>query len=582
MKKLTITIFSLLLSLHLLAAYYVAGNGTTGNPWCNGKSWVVNGSPMTDQGNGTWSVTFQSVPAGSYEFKVTNGISTWYGVNKFSADCSNLYASGGDNIAFSITATQDITITYNGSKICLTGSVGNDAPDPDQFAKVGVPSEYEGVMLQAFYWDSHKLTTFSRTKYIDFLNSGLADEMGRNFDLVWFPPSGNGGGVGYYTKCYSNLDSDWGTKAKLQELINKLHGYDCKVIADIVINHMQSNSGWAKSFATNNFGSYGTYTLSSQHICSGDEAFTSSSSDSKSLPHGNADTGTNDGGCRDLDHTSSYVQDMCKAYTSWMKNVIGFDGFRYDMTLGYNGQYLSMYNLASEPFFSVSECWTDLNKIKSHLEAASYNTLAFDFPAKYKMNSWKGGSSYTYLRNPGLRSLGLSKFAVTFIDNHDTFHRSDNQSGEFLGYNTDLSAKRDKIIEANAYLLMMPGVPCVFWPHWYVCRDEINQLIAIRKQAGIHSESNVSDETAGANYYYATITGHRGRVILRMGSKRDTDTPAGYTRAYAGANFDIYTIQGTDVDNISIVNRPLKVMENGQIYILRNGVRYTIDGCVAE
>ena len=261
-----------------------------------------------------------------------------------------------------------------------------------------------------------------------------------------------------------------------------------------------------------------------------------------------------------------------------------YDGFRYDMTLGYHGKYLSMYNVESKPFFSVSECWSDLATIQSHLKAANYNTLAFDFPMKYKFNDWKGGANYTNLKNKGLRSVGLTKNAVTFIDNHDTFHRSDNQGGEFLGYNTNLSNKKRQIIEANAYLLMMPGVPCVFWPHWYTFRKEINDLIAIRKAVGIHSESVVTDETAGTNTYSATIEGHHGSVILRMGSARDTSIPKGYGVEYRGDNFDIYSTLKTPVDDVTVEGsaKPSKMMENGQVYILKEGERYSVDGRMVE
>ena len=270
---------------------------------------------------------------------------------------------------------------------------------------------------------------------------------------------------------------------------------------------------------------------------------------------------------------------MCKAYTKWLINTIGFDGFRYDMTLGYAGKYLSMYNLASEPFFSVSECWSDLSTIVNHLKATNYNTLAFDFPLKFKFNDWRGGSSYSYLKNPSLRNKGLSKYQVTFIDNHDTFHRSDNQGGEFLGYNTNLPSKKRQIVEANAYLLMMPGVPCVFWPHWYTFPDEIKQLIAIRKQAGIHSESKVEDEAATTNKYKATIIGHRGKVFLRMGSKRDEyEAPEGFSLALAGDNFDIYYSDGTPVENVTLQPAATKVLEDGKLYIIRDGVRYTVEG----
>ncbi len=579
MRKIFLSFVLMLSAVSVMAAYYVAGNGASGNPWCDGKSWVVNGSPMTDQGNGTWAVTFQGVPVGSYEFKVTNGTSTWYGISKFSQDGSNITCYGSDNIQFMLSEAQNLTVTFNGSKICLQGSKGEQEPDPEDIGATGVPAEYEGVMLQAFYWESQKLTTFHRTKYIDLIE--YADAIGTNFDAVWMPPSGQGGGVGYYTKQYSNLESDWGTKAKLLELLGKLHAHDCKVLADVVINHHASNNGWAKGFAVNNFGSYGTFQISSKYICSGDECFTNSSSDSKNLEKGGADTGTNDGGCRDLDHSNEYVQKMCKAYTQWLLNTIGFDGFRYDMTLGYAGQYLSMYNLASRPFLSVSECWESLSVIQTHLKATNYNTMAFDFPLKYKFNDWKGGSSYSYLKNPSLRNKGLSKYAVTFIDNHDTFRRSNGQ--EFLGDNTDISQKKRQIVEANAYLLMMPGVPCVFWPHWYTFPDDINQLIAIRKKAGIHSESAVTDEAASTNKYKATITGHRAQVFLRMGSKReDYAAPEGFTLELAGDNFDIFISELTPVDNISVQPVATKLIDNGTMYILKDGTRYTIDGRKAQ
>lgn len=580
MRKMILSIVGVLLTMHMLAAYYVAGNGSTGNPWCDGKNWVVNGSAMTDQGDGVWAVTFANVPVGHYEFKVTNGSNTWYGISKFNKDCSNISCYGSDNITFQLEELQDLTVTYNGSKICLQGSKGSSEPDPSQVGAVGVPSEYEGVMLQAFYWESQQNTEFGRTKYIDLINN-YVDQIGANFDVVWMPPSGQGGGVGYYTKCYSNLDSDWGTKSKLTELIGKLHNHGTKVLADVVINHHASTSGWAKGFAVNNFGSYGSYQISSKYICSGDEAFTSSSSDSKNLEKGNPDTGTNDAGCRDLDHSSEYVQSMCKAYTQWLINEIGFDGFRYDMTLGYAGHYLSMYNLTSKPFLSVSEHWESLSIIRAHLEASYYNTMVFDFPLKYKFNDWKGGTSYSYLKNPSLRGKGQSKYAVTFIDNHDTFRRSNGQ--EFLGDNTDISTKKQQIVEANAYLLMMPGVPCVFWPHWYTFRDEINQLIAIRKQVGIHSESKVSEEIGMTNKYAAIITGHHGRVFLRMGSKRsEVEVPQGFTLAYEGDKFEIYTSDATPVDNVTVQTTATKRIDDGTLYILRDGKRYTVDGRVVK
>lgn len=491
----------------------------------------------------------------------------------------------GSNIGITPTIEGEYTFTLNLETRLLTLTYPGEEEEPEP--AVGVPAEYEGVMLQAFYWNSQSqdesISIYSDTRYTSLLNQATA--IGQNFDLVWMPPAGQGNNVGYYCKSYSNLDgASWGNKNQLLQLINALHNQDCKVLADIVINHFASSNGWAKAFLENDFGTYGTFQINSTHICSGDEAFTGDDSDSKDMPFGGTDTGANDTGCRDLDHTNTYVQDMCKAYTQWMINTIGFDGFRYDYTKGYNGQYLSMYNSASEPFFSVSEYWdNNAAMIKTHLKAANYNTLAFDFPTKTMFNAWNGGSDYSSLVNPGLRAKGLSRFAVTFIDNHDTFHRSTNKNGEFIGYNTDLSTQESAILQANAYLLMMPGVPCVFWPHWYTYPEQINVLIAIRKQAGIHSESEVSNESAAEGSYTATVTGHNATVILRMGASRDNTVPAGYTRAYEGTDFDIYMSgTATAIDKANHLPAATKIMDNGTIYILKNGVRYTLDGRMAQ
>ena len=80
MRKIIFSFTLVMMAVRMMAAYYVAGNGTSGNPWCDGLSWKINGSPMTEQ-DGVWTVTFQDVPVGAdYLFKVTDGNSTWIGV----------------------------------------------------------------------------------------------------------------------------------------------------------------------------------------------------------------------------------------------------------------------------------------------------------------------------------------------------------------------------------------------------------------------------------------------------------------------------------------------------------------------
>ena len=462
-------------------------------------------------------------------------------------------------------------------------------------SKAGVPAECEDVMLQAFYWDSYKAKTstdskFGRTKWIDLLKDTAA--INANFDVVWFPPSAGptGCGVGYSAKQYSNQESDWGTKTTLSNLINALHKGNTKVLADVVLNHRGNLSNWC-NFWTDNFGSYGTFTLTQKEICRNDEGFTNTKSSCYGADYtdrGANDTGDNFDGARDLDHTSEYVQNWSKAYTQWLLNTMKYDGFRYDMTLGFHGRYLKMYNEAAQPYMSVSELWQSINRQKQHLEECEYNTMVFDFQAKYSMKGIVTDSYGKLNANKtfeGLRKYGLERYAVTFIDNHDTFDRGDAYGNNQFTPSTDLTTatNKDYVLQASAYMLMMPGVPCVFYPHWASYKDEINELIAVRKRAGIHSESDVLEETSGLYQYSATVQGHRGKVIVRVGKYRSKTQPEGYELAVEGGDRGNYTVYiSMDQQGVEEVDLPetgvRKIIYNGQVYFLREGKTYTLTG----
>lgn len=593
MKK-SISLFVLLaMSLAAFADYYVAGNGSAGNPWCDGKSWNPSGSKMTASGTMN-TITFQNVPAGNYQFKITTG--TWttnYGYTSVDEACCNLevFQGSDNNVQFTTTVQHNLTITFNATtrKICLTGDGEEPTVDPSTIGAVGVPAECEDVMLQGFYWNSCSKSTYGgkTTKWLDLMQD--TTELTRDFDLIWFPPATGGSGVGYYANSYSfKAASAWGKKSDLQALIAALRRGGTKALADIVINHRKSNTGWAKGFSEEDFGGYGKFQLTSEHICAGDEAFTSSSSDSKNLPHGAADTGNNDDGCRDLDHTSTYVQNMCKAYTKYMLDSIGFAGFRYDMVIGYGGNYLSEYNLHSQPYLSVGEYWSDLGSTVGYLKTARYNTMVFDFPQKYALKTAINNNSFAGLKNTGnsLRGKGLSKYAVTFVDNHDT-HDRDNT--DYLVKDITTVDGGKKVIKANAFILMMPGVPCVFYPHWVTYKAPISHMIRIRKAAGIHSESIVTDEVGESKNYSATIQGHNGSVVLRMGANRDMTTPVGYTLVYQGNDLEIYLSTAcvgdielmrlmVAIDQVEEIAPAKKRLEDGKLVIERNGVRYDASG----
>ena len=535
------------------ATYYVTGSAELVGA---DKAWSETAIAMTKNADNTFTHTFSELAEGViYRMKITNG--TWAQNWGFSA-VQNAHAGvTGDsdgNIVFKLATKSNVNVTFNGASITLTGDFTDEKPVNTN----SVPAECEDVMLQAFYYDSYRDGApgdvkingkqLGNTKWNVLLDQ--SGEIGTYFDLVWLPPSGKSeGGTGYHQTQYSNQNSDWGSQKELLEFIHRMHAANTKVVADIVINHAGCKSSWC-DFYPQNFGEYGTFQPDASWICNTDEV---NHNPEAGEWKGKA-TGVDDGGynmqdnyasARDWAHAKPEVQEMMKAYLKWMKNVIGFDGWRYDYAQGFKGHYINMYNSASENYFSVVEFWNgDMNNIKSYLNDVNWNTLAFDFSTKYSAIQGIADGDYQKCMGSGLLGAGLSKYAVTFVDSHDTYFgcqggRDNNDEIGGCGKSME-DYNKDRVLGANAFILSMPGVPCVFYPHWAKYKDAIGKMVLARKAAGVHSESKVSDE-AGNGYYKATITGHHGSVRLLLGPNSGYNTtPQGYTLAYKGGNFAMY------------------------------------------
>lgn len=396
-----------------------------------------------------------------------------------------------------------------------------------------VPENCGDVMLQGFYWESQRVTSWSQ------LNN-VAQEIADNFDMVWLPPSSKGesysgtGGSdnGYHPKIWSDQNSDWGSLQYLKTLIANLHANDCKVLADVVVNHRAGNTSWC-NFAADNFGEYGSYQLTSSHICGDDEVNSDSGAGScKGKATGQKDTGENWCCARDLDHTNSYVQEAIVAYLQWMKDEIGYDGWRYDMVKGFGAEYIAKYNEETNPYFSVGEYWDgSYMTVATWIDGTKNKSAAFDFPGKYNaLNEGLAKKNYAKMASnnkpAGLISSNLyRRYAVTFVDNHDTYRDDSKYVGD--------------VLQAYAYVLSAPGVPCVFWLHWTANKTDINEMIRVRKLMGIHSESDcIVKNTNG--YYESETTGTKGKLICRIG-EWSAATPEGYELACSGDGWAYYT-----------------------------------------
>lgn len=391
----------------------------------------------------------------------------------------------------------------------------------------GWPSKYQGVMLQGFYWDSFEASQWTNLE-------SQADEFAQYFKLVWVPQSAYCGGksMGYNDLYwFSNYNSSFGSEAQLRSMIKTFKQKGIGTIADVVINHRGTIKDWF-DFPTETYNGK-TYTMTSNDVCANDDngkAATAAKKKGVSLSANN-DTGEDWDGMRDLDHNSENVQNTVKDYLHMLLDDFGYTGFRYDMTKGYNGKFTGLYNSAVNPEFSVGEYWDDNKSVLvKWLQATKVDnkiqSATFDFPIRYTVRDAANKGNWAKLSTGGLATDNTYKrYAVTFVENHDTEKRA-NQENDPL---------RKDTLAANAYLLAMPGTPCVFYKHWIDCKQDLKNMILLRNYVGINNESNYNSEESTTARFVFTTTGENGKLRVAVGKTADSYEPGkGYALAAEG------------------------------------------------
>jgi alpha-amylase len=390
----------------------------------------------------------------------------------------------------------------------------------------GWPANYGGVMLQGFYWDS-----YSDTKWTNLENQ--ADELSQYFNLIWIPQSGkcleSYNVMGYTPYYYFNQNSSFGSESELRSMISTFKNKGTGIIADVVINH-HNTSGWF-SFPAETYNGT-TYQFQSTDIVKNDDSgstLTEATSEGVSLSN-NADEGEDWSGMRDLDHKSSNVQTIVKAYENFLLNDLGYTGFRYDMVKGFYGSHVADYNDAANVEYSVGEYWDgNVSAVKKWVDSTSSKSAAFDFPFRYTVRDAINNSNWKNLGNSSLMSTnGYSRYAVTFVENHDTQYRSSDYTGDPISKDT---------IAANAFMLAMPGTPCVFLPHWQKYKKEIKNMILLRKMAGITNTSSSSNLASGTTHYAQRVNGTKGKLIVDVGTSGINTSRSGYTCVLEGYHY---------------------------------------------
>uniref|UniRef100_A0A2N9FLH0 Alpha-amylase n=1 Tax=Fagus sylvatica TaxID=28930 RepID=A0A2N9FLH0_FAGSY len=369
----------------------------------------------------------------------------------------------------------------------------------------------------AFNWESHKYDWWRNleTKVPDIAKCG--------FTSAWLPPATHSfAPEGYVPQNLYSLNSSYGSEHQLRTLLQKMKQYKVRAMADIVINHRCGTTQ----------GHGGMYNRYDGIPLPWDEHAVTSCTGGL----GNRSTGDNFHGFPNIDHSQQFVRNDITAWLQWLRNSVGFQDFRFDFAKGYSAKYVKEYIEGAKPLFSVGEYWDSCNynghgldynqdshrqRIINWIDGTGQLSTAFDFTTKGILQEAVKGQLWR-LRDPlgkppGVLGLWPSR-TVTFLDNHDT--------GSTQGY---------------AYILTHPGIPSVFYDHFYdwgdSIHDKIVKLMDIRKRQDIHSRSSIRILEAKPNLYSAIIGEN---LCMKIGDGSWCPTGREWTLAACGHGYAVW------------------------------------------
>ncbi|PHT33992.1 Alpha-amylase 3, chloroplastic [Capsicum baccatum] len=354
---------------------------------------------------------------------------------------------------------------------------------PDLKVTSGTGTGFE-ILCQGFNWESHK-----SGRWYKELHDKAAELSSLGFSVIWLPPPTDSvSPEGYMPRDLYNLNSRYGSLDELKVTVKKFHEVGIKVLGDVVLNHRcaserNQNGIW------NIFG--GRLNWDERAVVADDPHFQG---------RGNKSSGDNFHAAPNIDHSQEFVRKDIKEWLRWLREEIGYDGWRLDFVRGFWGGYVKDYLEATEPYFAVGEFWDSLvytygemdhnqdahrQRIIDWINATNGTAGAFDVTTKGILHSAIERCEYWRLSDqkgkpPGVVGWWPSR-AVTFIENHDT--GSTQGHWRFPG---------GKEMQGYAYILTHPGTPSVFFDHIFSgYRSEIGNLISLRRRNKINCRSKI-------------------------------------------------------------------------------------------
>ncbi len=403
-----------------------------------------------------------------------------------------------------------------------------------------IPTE---IMFQAFPWNAavkgqkHVWYRHVATKTDDLAITGVTH--------VWFPPPTRSvSDQGYLPGDLYDLghgeELDWnrtlyGSEAELKSCLQSMKQQGISCLADIVINHRCGSHQDGEFWNVFHHPS-GKAMWEKWAIASGDNGGT-----------GSPDSGGDFGAAPDIDHTNPRVRQDIVEWLLWLKDSIGFDGWRFDYTKGYGARFVKEYIEKTGPSFAVGELWTSMNygnatllpdqnahrqKLCDWVDGTAGICWTFDFTTKGILQEALQSGSYWRLRDREGKASGLIGWwpdrAVTFVDNHDTGSSQNHWP-----------CPADKVLGAYAYILTHPGIPTIFWDHFYAWgsehHDTIQKLAQLRHELRLNRASQLEILVAEQGRYVGRVD---DKVTLLLGDGWQPE--AGWKQRMAGPGFVVW------------------------------------------
>lgn len=387
------------------------------------------------------------------------------------------------------------------------------------------------VYLQGFYWNS-----LPGGVWYDSLAHLAPRLASAGFGGIWFPSPAKGaaGALSMGYDPYDHFDfgeynqkgsveTRFGSRAELIAAINAYHSVGMQVYADAVMNHM--SGGEAKipytckpypSFADSAYLLFQYPNGSGRFKKDASFFYPNSVHCDVNPPYHGADDPLFAFG-EWLDHDQSKVKDSLIVWGKYLKQVLGFDGFRLDAVKAIDPAFMGPWLQAvNGQNYAVAEYYGDMNSIKYwHNQTQNVRggkTQMFDFPLRFTLldmcNNTGGTFDMNNLDGAGLINNGMSGFDVcTWVENHDV---------DRIGWDGSIDNGHNPIITnkelAYAYILFSEGRPSVFFKDYvnYGFAGKLDTLIYIRH----HFLGGGTTKRGGLNPWYIRQDGNTDQGTL--------------------------------------------------------------------